>query len=617
MKAGSTLKTLLQVDRIHKAYGTRVVLDGLSVTIHEGQKIGVIGRNGAGKSTLCRIITGHEEHDGGSVNRSPDLRLAYLEQLDSFLPGETAIAFLTRSTGKEEWRCAKVAARFQMDGGLLEAQIDALSGGYRTRLKLASMLLEEPNFLILDEPTNYLDLKTLMLFEQFIRDYRGGFIIVSHDRELLIKTCLQTLEIENGSCALYPGTVVEYLIFKEEQERHAASHNKNILAKKKQLEDFVLRFRAKATKASQARSAMKKIEKLKTIDTAHSLENVRIKIPPVEKIALRAFRCRDLAIGYPGRTVAESINLEFGQGDHVAVLGDNGQGKTTFMRTIAGDLEEKGGYFKWGGTLKIACYAQHVLSSLAPESDVYTHLSNAAGPSAARQEILNLAGSFLFRGDDVYKKIKVLSGGEKARLCLAGILLSRSDVLLLDEPTNHLDFETVESLGKALKEFNGTVFFICHDRTFVKMLANRIVEIKDGTVLHYPGDYDEYVFSLEHKIRGEAGEEEAEPRPKPRPGRGKFTPDRSAILRRRQLQAEKAMLASRIDEVQSLIESHRKEREEIAVSFSNDPLSWSLERNLRYERLEKIIREEEDLWVELMEKAESLEETAKTTPSGR
>ncbi|MDD5207635.1 MAG: ABC-F family ATP-binding cassette domain-containing protein [Desulfobacterales bacterium] len=463
----------------------------------------------------------------------------------------------------------------------------------------------EPNFLILDEPTNYLDLKTLILFEEFIKEYHGGFLIVSHDRELLIKTCRQTLEIENGSCSLYPGTVAEYLVFKEEQDRQTAIYNRNILAKKKQLEAFVIRFRAKATKAAQARSVMKKIEKLKTIDTDHALDNVRIKIPPVEKKNLRAFRCRDLAIGYPEHPVASSITLEFNCGAHIAVLGDNGQGKTTFLRTIADDLKATSGYFRWGSGLKVAYYAQHVLSSLDPKSDVYTHLSNMAGPSITRQEILNLAGSFLFKGDDVFKKVAVLSGGERARLCLAGLLLSRSDVLLLDEPTNHLDFETVESLGNALKTFNGTVFFISHDRTFVKMLATHIVEIKDGAVLHYPGDYEDYVYSMETKIRDEIGEDKSlKPKPKPRLKPPPINKSERSL--KRQLQAERAGIASQIQELQTLIESHRKEWDEISRAFADDPLSWTLESNLRYEYLEKAIREEEDLWLELTEKADSL-----------
>ena len=253
------MRVLLQLNSIHKSYGPDVILDDVTLSVNEGQKIGVIGRNGAGKSTLCKIITGHEEADSGTVSKSAHFRLAYLEQHDPYTLDETVLNFLTRYTSKEEWKCGKIAARFQLKNGLLTTPIGELSGGYRTRVKLTSMLLAEPNFLILDEPTNYLDLKTLILFEEFLNDYQGGFFVVSHDREFLKKTCKHTLEIENGECTLYPGNVEQFLIFKEEQKSQAESYNKNILTKQKQLQKFVDRFRAKASKASQARSKMKQI----------------------------------------------------------------------------------------------------------------------------------------------------------------------------------------------------------------------------------------------------------------------------------------------------------------------------------------------------------------------
>ena len=325
------MKVLLQLSEVHKSYGANVILDGATVSFAENQKVGMIGRNGAGKSTLCKIITGHEEADGGTVAKSSDLRLSYLEQHDPYSLEETVMGFLMRYSGKEEWQCGKIAGSFQLKHGLLESKIGALSGGYRTRVKLASMLLLEPNFLILDEPTNYLDLKTLILLEEFLQDYEGGFLIVSHDREFLKKTCEDTLEVENGACTLYPGSVEEYLLFKEEQKEQAISFNKNVEAKQKQLQAFVDRFRAKASKASQAKSKMKQIEKLKTIEVGHPLGNVHIKIPPVEKKNSFALRCEDLAIGYPEKLVAGRIYMEINQGAHVAVLGDERPGQDHFF----------------------------------------------------------------------------------------------------------------------------------------------------------------------------------------------------------------------------------------------------------------------------------------------
>ncbi|MCG3176652.1 MAG: putative ABC transporter ATP-binding protein YbiT [Candidatus Omnitrophica bacterium] len=597
------MRVLLQLSDIRKSYGARPILEGATLSLLEGQKVGVIGRNGAGKSTLCRIITGHEEADGGTVSRSTALRLSYLEQHDPYQLEETVIGFLQRYTGKEEWECGKMAGRFQLKHGLLEAAIGSLSGGYRTRVKLTSMLLADPNYLILDEPTNYLDLKTLILLEEFLQDWDGGFMIVSHDREFLKKTCENTLEVESGECTLYPGSVEDYLVFKEEQRLHAESHNRNVELKQKQLQQFVDRFRAKASKAAQARSKMKQIEKLKKIDVDHPLSNVRIKIPAVDKKNGIALRCEELAIGYPDKLVADRIDLEVMQGDHVAVLGDNGQGKTTFLRTIAGDLAAKGGSHRWGYNLRVGYYAQHVYATLRPDLTVYEYLSGTAAPGVTRQEILNLAGSFLFKGDDVDKKVGVLSGGERARACLAGMLLTKSQILLLDEPTNHLDFETVEALGRALKSFDGTIFFISHDRTFVNLVATRIIEVAGGRVRSYPGNYEEYVYSLESIIRQELSEDATPSAAKPA-----AAPPKSDYQARKERESEKRKLGTQIRRIDERIAAYKKEWQEIHDLFFNDPGAWSRERNDRYDELQRMIDREEQDWLKATQRLEELSE---------
>jgi len=594
------LKVLLQLNDIRKSYGSHVILEDATVSFLENQKIGVIGRNGAGKSTLCKIIIGEEEADGGTLARSADLRLSYLEQHDPYRLDETVIDFLMRYTGKEEWQCGKVAGSFQLKNELLASNIGSLSGGYRTRVKLASMLLADPNFLILDEPSNYLDLKTLILLEEFLRDYSGGFLIVSHDREFLKKTCEHTLEVENGECVLYPGSVHDYLIFKDEQKEQALSYNKNVEAKKKQLQLFYDRFHAKASKASQARSKLKQIEKLKKIEVDHPLGNVHIKIPAVERKNGIAVSCEGLAIGYPEKLVAGNIHMEIDQGARVAVLGDNGQGKTTFLRTIAGDLATKAGKFRWGYGLKVGYYAQHVFVTLDPDDDVYTHLAGAAAPDVMRQEVLNLAGSFLFKGDDVKKKVSVLSGGELARLCLAGLLLAKNQVLLLDEPTNHLDFETVEALGRALKSFSGTLFFISHDRTFVNLVATEIVEVGNGSVRRYPGSYEDYVYHLETTLREELGQTEA---PKARSGEPPLKP-RSDYHLKKERGSEKRKLNTRLKKIDEELTAFKKEHEAIHRDFMDDPHSWSRPRHERYEELTRLIAVHENTWLELTAKLE-------------
>ena len=593
------MAAILQVKNVSKAYGPCVIFDEASVTLRSDQKVGFIGRNGAGKSTLCKIIIGEDSADSGEIVRSADLRLSYLEQHDPFLPDDTVLGFLTRHTGQEPWRCGEVASRFQLKHQLLEAPVKSLSGGYQTRVKLTSMLLREPNFLVLDEPSNYLDLKTLILLEEFLEDFDGGFLIVSHDREFLKKTCDHTLEADTGRLALYPGTVEEYLTFKAEQQAQAESFNQTVEAKRKQLQLFVDRFGAKATKASQARSKMKQIEKLKTIDIAQAQSTVQIKIPAVTRRQGAAFRCEDLAIGYPEKLVAKGIRMEVEQGAHVAVLGDNGQGKTTFLRTLADDLAAKGGTLKWGYGCEIAYYAQHVVGALNPAHDVFTHLESRAAQSVTRQELLAMAGSFLFKGHDVKKPASVLSGGECARLCLAGLLLMKRSVLLLDEPTNHLDFETVEALGAALRQFSGTVLFISHDRTFVNLVATEIVEVKGGAVVRYPGSYADYVYHLEHEVRRSLTEDQRSSQPA-RAAKGP-----SDYQQRKQREAAQRKLAGQIKRSEEQQAAYRTEKQTLEAEMAADPTVWTRELSARCDELGRLLRDEERRWIELNEQLES------------
>ncbi|HOG24237.1 MAG TPA: ATP-binding cassette domain-containing protein, partial [Candidatus Omnitrophota bacterium] len=356
------MTVLLQVNAVCKAYGASIILENASAAFGDDQKIGVIGRNGAGKSTLCRIITGHETADSGAIIKNSVLKLSYLEQHDSFRPEETVVDFLMRTTGSEHWECAQVSARFNITNEMLEAPVRSLPGGYQTRVKLSAMLLGDPNFLVLDEPSNYLDLNTLILLENFLLDFRGGFLVVSHDREFLKRTCDHTLEVEGGELTLYPGNIEEYFEFKGVQTAQIAAHNRGVEKKREQLQAFIDRFRAKASTASRAQSKMKQLSKLKTIEIAHPMSHVKIPIPPVESKAGIAFSCEGLTIGYPGKDVASGIEFEIDRGCRVAVLGDNGEGKTTLLRTMSGDLAPKRGSFRWGTGLKIAFYAQHVFS---------------------------------------------------------------------------------------------------------------------------------------------------------------------------------------------------------------------------------------------------------------
>lgn len=617
------MSVLLQIQDICKSYGANDLLKDACASFSSNQKIGVIGRNGAGKSTLCRIITGEEEADSGSIIRNSELKLSYLEQHDSFRLEETVLEYLMRYTGREEWECAEVAGRFQLKNEKLTDPIGKLAGGYRTRVKLTAMLLGDPNFLILDEPTNYLDLATLILLENFLQNFNGGFLIVSHDREFLKRTCDHTLEVDNGDLTLYPGDVEEYFEFKEMQVSQVTAYNKNVEKKREQLKLFVDRFRAKASTASRAQAKMRQLEKLKTIEIQHHTDTVRIRIPQIEKKAGTALTCSDLAIGYPEKLVADKIDFDVERGARIAVLGDNGQGKTTFLRTLAGDLPPKAGSFKWGTGLKIAYYAQHVFQTLHPEDDIFSHLKREAPDGVSHQNILDMAGSFLFKGDDVKKKVSVLSGGERARLCLAGLLLSKSHVLLLDEPTNHLDFETVEALGSALSKFDGAVFFICHDRTFVNLVATQILEVKDGSIMRYPGKYEDYVYYLESQARAEYAHDDGdesmwdeEPNGGETSGSGSENAGGDKLLNtsamasdfqmRKQIKKEIKDLEAKIGKIDNRLRHYTDERDRIMDEMKKNPFHFSRQRNERMKELAVLIEGEESEWTRSQEKLEML-----------
>lgn len=495
-----TMSTLLEIRDAHKSYGAQTLMDGAAVTLHEGQKVGFIGRNGAGKSTLCKILLEQEELDRGEVIKHPRLKLGYLQQHDPFESDESALDFLRRDTGEPEWRCGDVAGDFELKGRFLEGPVKELSGGWQTRVKLAALLLQDPTLLVLDEPTNFLDLRTQILLEHFLKNFKAACLVISHDRSFLKATCEQTLELSRGQLTLYPGKIDKYLETKKEQKEIDQRANASVIAKQKQLETFINKNRANASTASQARSKAKQLERLQTTKIEREETRVRIKIPRVDPRQGPALRCHDLKIGYPDHVVADEIDVEIDHQTRVAIVGDNGQGKTTFLRTIVGSLDPMGGHMKWGFGCELGVYAQHVYTTLPEDWTIQQYLDSEASRDNTMQQVLEVAGSFLFTGDILNKKIKVLSGGERARLCLAGLLLGSSNVLILDEPGNHLDVETVEALAAALITYKGTVIFTSHDRYFMSLIATDVVEVRDGGVAAYSGDYDSYVYRVNKEV---------------------------------------------------------------------------------------------------------------------
>ncbi len=497
---------LLQIKGACKGYGEQILLDSADASISDNVKVGFIGRNGAGKSTLLRILLGEEDLDNGEIIRHPALRLGYLRQHDPFVPGESAIEFLQRDSGQPSWKCGEVAGQFEIKGTYLDGPVNKLSGGWQTRVKLSALLLSEPNLLLLDEPTNFLDLRTQILLEHFLVNYKAACLIVSHDRAFLGSTCDHILDLSAGKLTAFPGKVESYLTFLEEKQLHEQRSNQAVLVKMKHLEEFIAKNKARASTATLAKSKEKQLERLELTKIENAQPVPRIRAPRVAARKGPALRCKNLVIGYPERSIASDVNIEIEHGSRIAIVGDNGQGKTTFLRTLVDSLKPIEGEVRWGHGCQIGIYAQHVYTSLSEKQTVMEYLYQHAARGKKDQEIQEVAGSFLFRGSHSKKPISVLSGGERARLCLAGLMLSDINILILDEPGNHLDVDTVESLADALTAYSGTVIFTSHDRHFTRKIATGIVEVRDGRVISYNGQYESYVYKVNKEI--EAGERE-------------------------------------------------------------------------------------------------------------
>ena len=565
------MAVLFQIRNACKSFGEQILLDHAEATITDDAKIGFVGRNGAGKSTLLRILLGEEDLDSGEVIRHPKLRVGYLRQHDPFQPGESTLDFLMRDSEQPEWKCGEVAGRFEIKGDYLFGPVKELSGGWQTRAKLAALLLHDPNLLLLDEPTNFLDLRTQILLEHFLRTFREACVVVSHDRTFLRSTCDRTLDLTRGKLTLYNGKINEFLIYQEERREQARRENVATAAKQRQLEKFIAKNRAGANTASQARSKQKQLDRLKLNDIDTDDRTAHIQAPIVDPKKGPAVRCLALAIGYPDHRVADGINVEIEHQQRAAIVGDNGQGKTTLLRTLVGSLDTLSGEARWGHNCNIGTYAQHVYTTLPPKDTVIEYLESQAMYGTTDQQILAIAGALLFRDDHVHKKIKVLSGGERARLCLAGLLLGDYNILVLDEPGNHLDVETVEALATALEKYKGTVIFTSHDRHFMKRIATSVIEVRDGTVKNYLGDYDAYVYSINKEI--EEGERQSQNTKAPsRPPAAKLS--KAAANNEKVLsQNEQRALRKRIKAVERKVAKLDEQKKEIEAQLllATDP----------------------------------------------
>lgn len=498
------MSNLIQLQGGIKAFGARELFHEASFAINAGEHVGVIGPNGAGKSTLFKILIGQEELDSGQVTRANGLRIGYLAQEDHWPADLTVETYLSTSASllMPIWELKQFGRRMGLSEEMFARPIAGLSGGYRMRVKLLHLLGTQPDLMLLDEPTNYLDLETLLVLEDFLIDWRGAFLLISHDREFLRRTTDHVLEVEAGEVTKYAGNIDDYFEQKEMLRAQLESRALSLAARRREVLDFAARFGAKATKARQVQSRLKSLNRMETIEVRAVPVRARIRLPEPESTGRSVLAGENATLGYPGKTVLRDVQFELLRGDHLGVVGVNGAGKSTLLKTLAGELKPLSGQIKAGGS--IAYYAQHVAEYLNAESTVLEEMGRFAARDVTRQEILDLAGSLLFGGDDVQKRIKVLSGGEKSRVALGQVLLRKSACLLLDEPTNHLDFHTVEALTQSLASYRGSVVMVSHDRGFMRRAATKILEIKNGRMDFYPGTYDEYVWSTQKGVMADA-----------------------------------------------------------------------------------------------------------------
>jgi len=526
---------LFRLSDVHKSYGVQDVLRGASLQINAGEHVGLVGRNGAGKSTVFRLVAGDETADRGDVVRSRAVRLGFLDQHIKFEQGSTVhesalaafghlqqiehemhelehrMAEATDDLEKILERYSDLQHQFEREGGFEYAaraeailqglgfdrdtwpmETEKLSGGQQNRLGLARLLLAAPDVLLLDEPTNHLDVTAVEWLEEFLKDYPSAYVIISHDRYFLDRTCRRIIELEHGRATSYTGNYSDFLVERDERreaQQRAYDNQQQLIAK---TQEFIRRNLA-GQKTKQAKSRRKMLERLERIDAVSVDQSAGdFRLQAIERTGNHVLTVTEASIGYGENVLACDISFILRRGECLGIIGPNGSGKTTFLRTILKKIDPLAGEVRWGTKVQIGYYAQQ-LDDLDDRNEIIMELRLVAPANATAGELRSFLAKFLFTGDDVYKHVRDLSGGEKGRLALAKLIYSRVNVLVLDEPTNHLDIPSREALEEALSAYEGTIITISHDRYFLDKVATQILALNGaGAAEHYDGDYTEY-----------------------------------------------------------------------------------------------------------------------------
>jgi ATP-binding cassette subfamily F protein 3 len=545
--------SLLVLEEVSLSFADRVIVDSLGLRVGEHDRIGLVGPNGSGKTTLLRMVAGQQSCDKGSISPRRGMRLGYLPQelevdggrslrdfVLSSVPGrmtldqdladtEAELAALDGSGDEaalldcaerlaelherldhfdrffSEHEAMRILAGLGFAPADKDRDMGEFSGGWRMRGVLAALLFQQPDLMLLDEPTNHLDMPSVAWFSDFLKRWRRAFVLISHDREFLNEQISRVVSFEPEGVRQYTGNFEQYVRQRAEEETILDNKAKNLARQREDMQRFIDRFRAQANKAKAVQSRIKLLDKMETVQTLEHRRSMRFSFPPCERAPSEVLRASDLAKAYGELVVFPGLDVALPRGEKIALIGANGAGKTTLLKMLAGELAPDHGTVRLGNGVTVGYYAQHHADTLHPSSTVYEEVSRA-NPDAGVSRVRALLGAFLFGGDDVDKKVSVLSGGERARVALARLLIKPGNLLLMDEPTNHLDLASAEALAESLAGYDGTLVFVSHNRSLIRTLATRIWNVEGGGVDTYNGTLDEYMYSCRLRLEQAGGD---------------------------------------------------------------------------------------------------------------